>query len=105
MSFLLDTNILTRAAQPGHAMHQVALDAVAELRRQRQPLHIVAQNFYELWVVATRPIAQNGLGLTPSEADAELSRIMSWFSVLPDDARMLSGETAVGHSLTNSRGA
>jgi hypothetical protein len=28
MSILLDTNILTRAAQPGHPMHQPAVDAV-----------------------------------------------------------------------------
>lgn len=89
MSFLLDTNILTRAAQPGHAMHQVALDSVAELRRQQESLHIAPQNIYEFWVVATRPVAQNGIGLTPSEADAELSRFVAWFSLLGDDPRIL----------------
>jgi hypothetical protein len=62
MSFLLDTNILTRAAQPGHAMHQVALDAVAELRRQRQPLHIVAQNFTSSGSLPHDPSHRTGLG-------------------------------------------
>jgi len=27
MNYLVDTNILTRLAEPGHAMHQEALDA------------------------------------------------------------------------------
>jgi predicted nucleic acid-binding protein len=89
MSTLLDTNLLTRAAQPSHPMYQVAVDAVAELRRQRETLHIVPQNLYEFWVVATRPLAQNGLALTPGQAEAEVARLTSWFAVLPDGPRIL----------------
>lgn len=84
MSTLLDTNILTRAAQPGHSMHQAALDAMAELRRQGEILCIVPQNLYEFWVVCTRPTEQNGLGMSPAEAQVELARLKTLFSLLDD---------------------
>ena len=73
MSVLLDSNILTRLAQHTHPMHATARDAVAALRQGGDTLFIVPQNLYEFWVVATRPIAANGLGLTAAEADAELA--------------------------------
>ena len=34
--------------------------------------------------MATRPVAQNGLGLSTTEAAAELMRLKSMFSLLPD---------------------
>jgi hypothetical protein len=34
MNTLLDTNILTRAAQPGHVMHATVVNAVDALRRR-----------------------------------------------------------------------
>jgi predicted nucleic acid-binding protein len=84
MSTLLDTNILTRAAQPSHALHQAAVDAVAELRGQGETLVLVPQNLYEFWVVSTRPVAQNGLGLIPAQAQTELQRLKSLFSILDE---------------------
>jgi predicted nucleic acid-binding protein len=84
MSTLLDTSILTRCAQPTHPMCQPAADALTLLRRQGEELCLVPQNFYEFWVVATRPAAQNGLGLSPAEAQAELARLKSLFTVLDD---------------------
>ncbi|HTU89509.1 MAG TPA: PIN domain-containing protein [Gemmataceae bacterium] len=84
MNTLLDTNILVRAAQTGHPMHRISLDAMAELRRQGETLCVAPQNVYEFWVVCTRPAAQNGLGLSPAEAQAELSRLKSLFTLLDD---------------------
>src|SRR5439155_16814338 len=75
MNDLVDTNILTRLAEPGHAMHQPALDAVKLLVRQGHRLHIVPQNLYEFWGVCTRPTAVNGLGETAAEAAAELANL------------------------------
>ena len=60
MNTLLDTNLPSRIAQPQHAMHRLAVDAVATLRAQGEQLCLVPQNFYEFWVVATRPVAQRG---------------------------------------------
>lgn len=84
MSTLLDTNILTRLAQPHHQMHQLAVDALAALRQQGEELCLVPQNFYEHWAVCTRPAAQNGLGMAPSQAQAELAQLKSLFVVFDD---------------------
>ena len=84
MSTLLDTNILTRCAQPTHPMCQPATDALTLLRQQGDQLCLVPQNFYEFWVVATRPVAVNGLGMTVAEAQAELIRLKRFFTVLDE---------------------
>lgn len=84
MSILLDTNILTRAAQPGHPMYRDALDSLDALRQRGEVLSIVPQNLYEFWAVATRPLSANGMGMTPAQAEAELSSLKSLFRFLSD---------------------
>ena len=42
----------------------------------------MAQNLNELWAVATRPLGENGLGLTAAKAAAELKRIKGMFLFL-----------------------
>jgi predicted nucleic acid-binding protein len=106
MSTLLDTNILTRAAQPGHPMYQPAVDAVAELRRQAEVLCLVPQNLYEFWVVCTRPTTQNGLGLTPAQAQAELARLKALFPLLDDTAAVFpQWEQLVAHYQVSGKSA
>jgi len=46
---------------------------------------IVPQIIYEYWVVATRPLAENGLGLSTSEVDVEVSQIIDQFHLLRDE--------------------
>src|SRR5262249_1552350 len=58
-------------------------------RLQGEQFCLVPQNLYEFWVVGTRPVAQNGLGLTAAEAQAELARLKSLFPVLDDTAAIL----------------
>lgn len=84
MSTLVDTNILARSAQPGHSMYQAAVDATDALRRQGEQLCLVPQNFYEFWAIATRPVADNGLGMTPAQAQAQVAQLKQLFTVLPD---------------------
>jgi len=84
MSVALDTNILTRAAQPAHSSHNEMLDALAVLRKQREDLCIVPQNLYEFWVVATRPVSANGLAMSIAQAEAGLSSIKKLFNLLND---------------------
>lgn len=83
MNILVDTNILIRSI-PGQSMYRVAADAIAEPRRQGETLCLVPQILYEFWVVCTRPMAQNGLGLTPAATHVELSRIKTLFTLLDD---------------------
>ena len=79
MNYLVDTNILTRLAEPGHTMHQPALDSVKSLVGQGCKLHIVPQNLYDFWVVSTRPTSVNGLGKTSAETLVELTNLKALF--------------------------
>jgi predicted nucleic acid-binding protein len=81
---LIDTSTLLRTLQPSHPQRETARVAIKALTARGRDLHIVPQNLVELWVVATRPVAQNGLGLSITEAAAELMRLKSMFSLLPD---------------------
>jgi predicted nucleic acid-binding protein len=84
MNVLLDTNIPGRMAEPGHALHHLAVDAVAALISRGDSPCLVPQVLYEFWVVATRPLASNGLGLSSVEADAEISRLETLYPLLQD---------------------
>ncbi len=75
MLVLLDTNVVLRSMEPGHAQHLAATSAQRSLLTQGHSLCIVPQVLYELWVVITRPVEQNGLGFSVDEADQELGRI------------------------------
>ncbi len=62
-------------------MARVAIKALTARGRE---LHIVPQNLVELWVVATRPVEQNGLGMELAAVAAELTRIKCMFELLPE---------------------
>jgi predicted nucleic acid-binding protein len=81
---LLDTNTLLRTLQPLHSQREIARVAIKALAARGHELHLVPQNLVELWVVATRPESQNGLGLSIMEATSELMRLKSMFPLLPD---------------------
>lgn len=83
---LVDTSVLLRILQPHHERYPSAEQAIRLLPEQGGELHIVAQVLIELWVVATRPVEQNGLGLTSAQAMAELNRIKGMFPLLPETA-------------------
>lgn len=85
MSFLVDTNILLRLVEPAHSMHAAALDASSGLLAANEAVHITPQNISEFWNVCTRPVAQNGLGWSPEQTDAEVSRLESLFTILLDE--------------------
>ena len=84
MNTLLDSNILTRLAQPSHPMNRTAVDALAALQRRGDNLFIVPQNLYAFWVVGTRPRAQNGLWFTPAQTRTEIDQLKKLFTLLPD---------------------
>ena len=86
MNVLLDTNILTRMAQPGHFQYQIAIDATDTIGQRGDTPCLIPQVLYEFWVVATRPVSQNGLGFDVATTTTELSRIKSLFALFPDTA-------------------
>jgi predicted nucleic acid-binding protein len=81
---LVDTSILLRTLQLQHPQLSIVRNAIKSLAALGRDLHIVPQNLVELWVVATRPADQNGLGMTPAGAAAELTRLKSIFLLLPE---------------------
>jgi predicted nucleic acid-binding protein len=84
MRTLVDTNILTRSTQPDHPQHQSAVLAVTEMNNRGDLLCLAAQNLYEFWVVATRPLGENGLGMTTMEAQERLADLTNAFCILDE---------------------
>lgn len=70
-------------------MHAEATKATTTLIRQGETVHIIPQNLYEFWSVATREIKYNGLGLSIPDTQAELARLKALFSFLPDSPAIL----------------
>jgi predicted nucleic acid-binding protein len=85
MLILLDTNMLLRVVEPGHVQHARALQILRSYRQAGHELCLVPQNHYEFWVVATRPIAQNGLGMTTADAETQLEKLAPLFRLLRDE--------------------
>jgi predicted nucleic acid-binding protein len=90
MSFLVDTNILLRSADPTHSMHADAVTATNILLEGEENVCIIPQNLIEFWNVYTRPVDKNGLGHTPTEAAAEVNRLKGLFLLLPDTLAIYS---------------
>lgn len=84
MAYLLDTSILSRLANTADTLFPVASRAVVELHRRGEVLHVTPQNLIEFRGVATRPLAQNGLGLATVEAEAKATTFEVAFPLLPD---------------------
>jgi predicted nucleic acid-binding protein len=85
MSILTDTKILLRGGtQPDHPSHTVAVESVAKLLAAAEPVYFTLQNLSEFWNVATRPVANNGLGFSDALALGEPEKIERFLTVLPD---------------------
>ena len=100
MNVLVDTNVLLRLADQNHAMHATAAHAV-EVFRRTKTLCIFPQNLYEFWVVATRPLKDNGLGYSQDEALTTIDSLENFYRLLPETTefflhwRSLLGEITV----------
>lgn len=89
MAILVDTNVLLRVAEPTSAEHRECTDAMSVLtgsrRGEMEPV-FCAQNSIEFWVVATRPVNVNGLGMGAVEAAATLDGFEGMMRCLPEPA-------------------
>jgi predicted nucleic acid-binding protein len=84
MRVLVDANILLRLANAADPQHASAVGATDNLHQKGEDLCVVPQNFYEFWSVATRPRANNRLGLTVAEVQSEVARFKRFFIFLDD---------------------
>jgi predicted nucleic acid-binding protein len=85
----VDTNVLLRSIDVGHAAQPIAQNAMIRLGRDRESFSIFSQNLIEFWAVATRPVANNGLGLSIAQTGEELTNLKRLFTLLPDTADIL----------------
>jgi predicted nucleic acid-binding protein len=85
MNFLIDTNVLIRLEDSLDPSHVEAMAAVERLKRDGHDCQIVPQNLYEFWVVATRPLENNGLGLDAAKAEDAIREWMSFFRLRLDE--------------------
>jgi predicted nucleic acid-binding protein len=65
-------------------MHQEARSCIRTLLRAKETVFIVPQVIFEFWVVATRPIANNGLGLSLENAKRKIKKAESFFRLALD---------------------
>jgi predicted nucleic acid-binding protein len=82
VAYLIDTSILARLANIADVQYPVAVRAVMELHRRGEALRVTPQNLVEFRNAATRPVAQNGLGLTSAEAMTKASLFEAAFPLL-----------------------
>lgn len=84
MPHLSDTNVLLRFANAADAAHPLVFAAVTTLLGRGERLYYTQQNRREFWYVCTRPVANNGLGLTVTQTEEWLRHIDATFHRLPD---------------------
>ncbi|HXD86033.1 MAG TPA: type II toxin-antitoxin system VapC family toxin [Urbifossiella sp.] len=92
---LLDTNILLRFANPIDPAHPVVHKVIVHLLTHGETLCVVPQNVYEFWVVATRPLTNNGLGLSIVECETEVANILAVFQFLSDSSAIYTEWSAL----------
>src|SRR5205807_8700486 len=73
---------LARLANKTDAHHGVASQAVVELHRRGEGLHVAPQVLVEFRNMATRPIALNGLGLSTVDTEAQAAGFEAAFPLL-----------------------
>jgi predicted nucleic acid-binding protein len=100
MNILLDANVLLRLADPSSKTHAIAARAVLTLRSQGESPILVPQCIYEFWVVATRPIANNGLGLSSVECARDVANLKASFPFLDDKPTLFTEWEAIVSAFT-----
>ena len=85
--YLPDTNLLLRLGDTASSLYTVTNDAINLLTARGDLIHLVPQNLYEFYAVATRPAsARGGLNMTPETAKAEMNRLRTIFNFRADTA-------------------
>ena len=96
---LVDTNILLRS-HPADPQYLLVKSTLAKLKDDREVLCIAPQNLIEYWVVPTRPLESNGLGMQPAAAVVEVQRLRKAFRMLEGlPGISYAGEQLVGMHL------
>ncbi len=87
MSYLIDTGVLLRAFDATSPQRPAVRQALRVLIQRREVLLVSVQNMAEFWNVATRPLVNNGQGLSPSHAERRLRLIERFCQVIAEDLK------------------
>ena len=83
-SYLLDTNIILRFANTNSSEYEIINNKIVQILLQGSQCFITSQVLIEFWVVATRPVAVNGLGWTPEETEQAVQMLINQFELLEE---------------------
>lgn len=89
MRVLVDTNLLTRASDIAHPQQEIAKNTIASISRRGDSPCLVPQNFYEFWVVCTRPASDNGLGMSAELVLRRFDELKQAFEILDETTAFL----------------
>jgi predicted nucleic acid-binding protein len=84
VQYLVDTNVLLRAAAPKSGQHAAAVGAIKRLVSGGEELLLAAQVVIEFWAASTRPVEVNGYGWSTEIAAARVAEILRQFPLLPE---------------------
>jgi predicted nucleic acid-binding protein len=82
--YLVDTNVLLRAAAPASSHYAAAVQAMTRLLSRGEELLLVPQVLVEFWAVATRPLEANGYGWSAHVAESKVADLLRQFPLLPE---------------------
>jgi predicted nucleic acid-binding protein len=81
---LVDTNIVLRWSDRNSPRHAIFVNAVDHLLELGYDVCCCAQVLIEFWAVATRPIENNGMGLSVADTERLMEDAKIVFSCLPE---------------------
>jgi len=96
---MVDTNVLLAVTDEGRPEHTAALAVANDWPRRGTVLYASGQIIREYLVVATRPPAQNGLGLAVGDAVANARAILGRAEMLAEDSRVSGRLLALAQEL------
>ncbi|WP_376693775.1 type II toxin-antitoxin system VapC family toxin [Wenzhouxiangella sp. EGI_FJ10409] len=101
----LDTNVLLCASDSSRKQHATALELISEASASGIQLFVSGQVLREYLVVATQPISQNGLGMTPEEALGNVEQIKNRTGLAEEgrDVTERLGQLVSRHGLRGKR--
>jgi predicted nucleic acid-binding protein len=82
--YLLDTNIIVRFTDIDSVDYSIITEAIYQILSQGGRCFITAQVLIEFWVVATRPIAVNGLGWDVAKTEQAVQKLLDRFEYLEE---------------------
>ncbi len=104
-SYLLDTNIILRFTDTYSSEYEIINNAIFQILLQDGQCFITPQVLIEFWVVATRPVAANGLGWTPEATGQAVQMLINqfeWLEETPDIFRIWLS-LATTHKISGKR--